>query len=198
MRTVGVDLAGVESRDTGLCLLNGSYVKTLTVHYDDEIVSTILSFKPQVVAIDAPLALPLGKTLNSKGCIRDCDRELWRMGIRFFPINFAGMRKLTQRGIRLKQLLESKGLLVIETYPGGAQDILKLPRSKLNPEGLRLMLKNMFNLHGSIDSKLSVHELDAITCAVVGKLYLEGNALEIGNPKEILMILPKRSGDLIV
>jgi len=194
MRVVGIDLAGVESRITGLCLLRDNYVETLTVHSDDEIVSATVSFKPQIVAIDAPLALPLGKGLGSKGCIRSCDRELWRMGIRFFPINFAGMRKLTERGIRLRLILESGGLKVIETYPGGAQDILKLPRSKSDPEGLRLMLKNVFKLYGSIDFKLSTHELDAITCAVVGKLHLEGRTLEIGDPKEILMVLPKPGG----
>lgn len=197
MRVVGIDLAGVESRDTGICLLRGSYVETLIVRRDDEIISTTISFNPQIVAIDAPLALPLGKTLNSKECIRSCDRELQRMGIRFFPINFAGMRKLTERGIRLRAILESRGLKVVETYPGGAQDILKLPRSKSDPEMLRLMLKNRFSLYGSIDLKLSIHELDAITCAVTGRLYLEGKALEIGDPREILMILPKPGGLIV-
>ncbi len=197
MRVVGIDLAGVESRDTGICLLRGSHVETLIVRHDDEIILTTVSFNPQIVAIDAPLALPLGKTLDSKECIRNCDRELRRMGIRFFPINFAGMRKLTERGIRLRIILESRGLRVVETYPGGAQDILKLPRSKSDPERLRLMLKNRFSLYGSIDLKLSAHELDAITCAVTGRLYLEGKALEIGDPREVLMILPK-PGDLIV
>jgi predicted nuclease with RNAse H fold len=197
MRAVGIDLAGVESRATGLCLLRDRYVKTLTVYHDDEIVSATVSFNPQIVAIDAPLALPLGKGLNSKGCVRSCDRELWRMGIRFFPINFAGMRRLTERGIRLRLILESRGLKVIETYPGGAQDMLKLPRSRYDPEGLRIMLRKMFKLYGSIDFKLSTHELDAITCAVIGRLHLEGKTLEIGDPKEILMVLPK-PGDLIV
>ena len=33
-------------------------------------------------------------------------------------------------------------------------------------------------------------ELDAVTCALVGKLYLDKDYLPIGNPKEVLMILP--------
>ncbi len=34
-------------------------------------------------------------------------------------------------------------------------------------------------------------ELDAVTSALVGKMYLEGDYLAIGDPEEVLMILPK-------
>jgi hypothetical protein len=40
------------------------------------------------------------------------------------------MRKLTSRGIRLREILEAKGFCVIEVYPGGAQDVLGLARKQ--------------------------------------------------------------------
>ena len=37
---------------------------------------------------------------------------------------------------------------------------------------------------------MSDHELDAVTCAYVGKLFLEGKAVIYGNPKDGI-IMPK-------
>lgn len=189
---MGVDLASMESRETGICILRGVYVKTMTVHGDGEILNLALLEKPHVIAIDAPLSLPKGKTLDSRGCVRECDRELLRMGIRFFPLNFKWMRQLTMRGMKLRAELTGMGFRVIETYPGGAQQILGIPRVKRGREELRRKLVEMFNLSGDIlERRLSPHELDAVTCAIVGKLYLEGEYIAIGDPSEMLMILPK-------
>jgi len=190
--SIGIDLAGVPSRPTGICILSQKVVKTMIVFKNEEILSIVSIKKPDIIAIDAPLALPKGKNLDSKKCIRECDRALWRMGIKFFPINFGGMRKLTLRGIELRKKLESLGYLVIETYPGAVQDLLGLPRAKKDAERLRRGLIDMFNLKGDILNKpLSHHELDAITCAIVGRLYIEGRYLALGDPDEILMILPR-------
>jgi len=114
------------------------------------------------------------------------------MGIKFFPLNFKWMKNLTERGIRLRRILTDMGFNVIETYPGGAQQILGLPRVKKGKEYLRLKLKEIFDLNGDINNeKLTPHEIDAVTCAVVGRLYLEGNYIAIGDPDEMVMILPK-------
>ena len=45
-----------------------------------------------------------------------------------------------------------------------------------------------------MEKRLNPHELDAVTCAIVGKLYLEGEFIAIGDPSEMLMILPKPRG----
>ena len=187
---MGIDLAGVENRPTGLCILIDNVVKVSLVYTDDEIILEALRERPDIIAIDAPLALPKGKTLNSKNCIRKCDRALRKMGIKFFPINFGGMRKLTIRGINLRAKLSSLGFKVIETYPGAAQEILGLPRAKKDFEALRRGLIEMFNLKGDIAKRISQHEIDAVTCAIVGRLYLEGKYIALGDPEEILMILP--------
>jgi predicted nuclease with RNAse H fold len=99
------------------------------------------------------------------------------------------MRKLTERGIKLRKILEDEGIKIIETYPGAIQDILKIPRKNKGKERLMLGLRK-FGLKG-LKKRMSNHELDAATCALLGKMYLEGNYIAIGDPEEILMILPK-------
>ena len=41
-----------------------------------------------------------------------------------------------------------------------------------------------------LSSKMSHHELDAVTCAYVGKLFLEGKAVVYGAPNEGI-VMPK-------
>ena len=101
------------------------------------------------------------------------------------------MRLLADRGIRLKNKLEKMGLKVIETYPGGAQDILGIPRKNKGLEKLTEGLRNA-GVQGLKDG-LSGDELDAVTCALVGIMYLQDRYLAIGNPAEGLMYLPARS-----
>jgi len=139
-RVIGVDLAGSENRPTGLCFLRGKMVKTKLVYGDEEISKEVTEFKPSLVAIDAPLSFP--KDMNSKYLVRRCDKELRKLGIRFFSINLAGMRRLTERGIRLKLEFERKGFEVIETYPGAFYDIMGLPRPK-NSDLIERVLKSL-------------------------------------------------------
>lgn len=189
---VGIDLAGVETRPTGFCVLDGMDANTCLVYTDSEVVEKTLNAKPKVVAIDAPLALPKGrKSLKRRSKIhfRQCDKELMRMKIKFFPITIGPMRKLTERGIKLKKLLENRGLKVVETYPGAAQDILKIPRKQNGLMDLMRGLKKL-GIRG-LNDKMNGDELDAVTCALVGKMYLENRSLAIGDPEEVLMILPK-------
>jgi predicted nuclease with RNAse H fold len=190
---VGIDLAGSEKRPSGFCILDEKLnVKTSLIYTDKEILEEIRKIKPRVVAIDAPLALPKGrKSLKKKSKIhlRECDKKLLEMKIKFFPITLGPMRKLTERGIKLRKILEDEGIKIIETYPGAIQDILKIPRKNKGKERLMLGLRK-FGLKG-LKKRMSNHELDAATCALLGKMYLEGNYIAIGDPEEILMILPK-------
>ena len=188
MKAVGIDLAGVETRPTGFCVLDGSLNADACLLYTDkEIIEAVIKAESDVVAVDAPLALPKGREsleIRNDVHLRECDRQLIRMGIRFFPLTLGPMRKLTERGIRLKKVLEKRNLKVIETYPGAAQDILKIKR-KSNLEELRIGLKKL-GIKG-LDDK-NGDELDATTCALVGKMYLEGKYLAIEDEKEILMV----------
>jgi uncharacterized protein len=88
------------------------------------------------------------------------------------------MRKLTSRGIYLKSVLTAENLRVIEAYPGGAQDVLGIPRKQHGVEKLKEGLEKL-GIKG-LNSQMSHHELDAVTCAYVGKLLLDGKAVIYG------------------
>jgi len=191
MRVVGIDLAGVETRPTGFCIMEGMKVKTSLLYTDKEIIQEVKKAKPKIVAIDAPLSLPKGrKSIEEKSHIhlRECDRELLKRRIKFFPITLGPMRKLTKRGISLKQKLEEEGFKAIEVYPGGAQDILKIPRKQRGLEKLTLGLRKL-KIKG-LTKRMSDHELDAVTCAFVGKLFLEGKTETFGDPVKGI-VMPK-------
>lgn len=146
---------------------------------------------PLVVAIDAPLCLPPGrKSIEERTGthLRESDRELLKMGIKLFPITLGPMRKLTQRGIQLRNILEAKNLVVIEAYPGGAQDVLGIPRKQRGIENLFSGLEKL-GIKG-LSSGLSDHELDAATCAYVGKLFVEGRSIAYGAPGQVI-VMPK-------
>lgn len=198
MKVIGIDLAGVETKPTGFCVLDEKLnAEVCIVYKDKKIVQKVLEMKPEVVAVDAPLALPKGrKSLEKRSDVhlRECDKQLLRMGIKFFPITLGPMRKLTRRGLKLRKTLERKGFKVIETYPGAAQDILKIPRKRRGVEKLKNSLIKI-GITG-IENCRNADELDAVTCALVGKMYLEKNYLAIGDAKEILMILPKLNFDV--
>jgi predicted nuclease with RNAse H fold len=199
MHIIGLDLAGVEKRPSGFCILNEKLeAKTFLLYNDKEILHWVNLLKPNIISVDAPLALPKNRcclkdscSCKNKGHLRECDKMLLKMGIKFFPLTLGAMRTLTLRGLRLKSLIEENGFKIIETYPGAAQDLLGIPRKKLGIEPLRNALIKL-GVKGDITKKeITDHELDALTCALTGKMYLEGDYLALGDPNEILMILPK-------
>jgi len=192
---LGVDLAGSSNRPTGLCSLReDGLCETWVVYRDEEIVDAATRHRPAVVAVDAPLGIPRGRrSLDEREPIhfRECDLELRRRGIRFFPITIGPMRSLTKRGIWLKGALEELGLEVVEVFPGGAQDILGLPRKQHNLRRLIRGLKKL-GLRGLKDG-ISGDEVDAVTCALTGLLYLRGEYDALGDRDEGQIIMPKPS-----
>lgn len=192
MLVLGVDLAGSEKRNTGICIMDDQLnAETFIVHTDEEILKVIEEVKPQIVAIDAPLTLPHGrKSLKRRENVhlRECDRKLLEMGIKFFPVTLGPMRKLTERGIKLKDKIEKMGYKVIEVYPGGAQDLLGIPRKSKGVETLRNGLLKL-GIKG-IREKASADELDAVTAAYVAILYLKGETLQLSG-KDGTIVMPK-------
>jgi predicted nuclease with RNAse H fold len=192
MKIIGIDLAGSEKRNTGICILDENLnAKSFILKKDKEILDLVKREKPDLIAIDAPLTLPRGrKSIKKKSNIhfRNCDKELFKLGIKFFPITLGPMRMLTERGIKIRKILEKK-YKVIEVYPGATQDILKIPRKQ---KGLRKLLNGLKKLGIKIErKKLNGDELDAITAAYTGYLFLKGKAIEIGNKNEGTIIIPK-------
>jgi hypothetical protein len=163
--------------------------ETSPVYSDKEVLKRIEESRPEIVAIDAPLSLPAGReSIEQRTTVhlRECDKELLRKGIKFFPVTLGPMRKLTSRGILLRKTLENEGFRVIEVYPGGAQDVLGIPRKQRGLDRLRAGLKKA-GVRG-LSSQMSDHELDAVTCALVGKLHLEGKSVTYGTFNQAIIM----------
>jgi predicted nuclease with RNAse H fold len=189
---IGLDLAGSPKRPTGFCLLRGLRVETKDLFSDDEILAAIVEAHPDLVAIDAPLHLPPGRSSiheRNNSHYRPCDLELRRRKIPFFPITLGPMRGLTERGMRLRAELEGKGIRTVEMYPGGAQDVWGIPRAARDRKGLRRGLVKL-GLKGLL-TESSDHELDAATGALVGRLFLQGRAEVYGDFDSGAIIMPR-------
>jgi len=185
---VGIDLAGSPRRPTGVCVLQGMKARTRVLFSDEEILHSIDEANPDIVPIDAPLSLPKGrKTIHDRSGehFRECDRELQRRGIRFFPITLGPMRMLTERGMSLKTKIETMGYRAVECFPGGAQDVWGIPRQHKNLGGLRKGLKRL-GVKGLSDGATG-DELDAVTAAVAGLWLLLGKGEMLGGKEGILM-----------
>lgn len=184
MRALGIDLTGSEKRPSGIALLeNYSVSYTHRVKRDDDIISLAVASNADVISIDSPLSLPE----DSKKIYRDCELVLKRRGIGVYWCLLPSMKALTMRGIRLAtrlRLLRLHQQCVIESYPGAAQDLLGVPRKNKGLDALRAGLQK-YGVSGDLD--VSHDELDAVTAAVVGILYLRGEYEALG-----CLIIPKK------
>ncbi|MGC8924261.1 MAG: DUF429 domain-containing protein [Candidatus Micrarchaeia archaeon] len=173
---LGIDLAGSNRRDTGVSTLCGKkFVYIGKVKTDDEIMNIIKKFRPVLVAVDAPLTLPKGrKDIDDKNGVhfRECDLELRRLGIRFFPITIGPMRMLVKRGIRLKKIIEKLGIRVVEVFPGASYDIFGIDRK--NREKIVLRFRKMRYVFDK--RKYTQDELDGMCCAITGQMVLSKKA----------------------
>jgi predicted nuclease with RNAse H fold len=185
---VGVDLAGSPRRPTGICVLRSLKAQTHIAFSDEEILQRVYQSRPDLVAIDAPLSLPNGrKTIHDRSGehFRECDRELQRRGIRFFPITLGPMRLLTERGLALKEKIETMGYRVVECYPGAAQDVWGIPRQHRDLRGLLAGLKKL-GVKGLTEETTS-DELDAVTGALAGRWFQLGRGEMLGGKEGIII-----------
>lgn len=183
MRVVGIDLTGSQDKRSGVaCLDDDDCVLTVRLKSDLDIEAFVLDMAPDLVSIDSPLSLPE----NPGKIYRDCELELKRRGIGVYWCLLPSMKALTMRGISLCARLRSKNIPVIESYPGAAQDILNIPRKNKGVEKLASALAE-YGIVGNLD--VTHDELDAVTAAIVGALYLKGEYEALG-----CLILPKKPG----
>ncbi|MBY5530210.1 DUF429 domain-containing protein [Rhizobium leguminosarum bv. viciae] len=195
---VGIDLTGSEAKGSGWSLLQGSEAECRLVFTDADLIAQTLAAKPDVVSIDSPLSLPFGRIAvedsdpgrDEYGIMRRCERELKRRGVNVYPCLLPSMQKLTARGIRLANTLRQLGVPVIESYPGAAQDIMRIPRKGAGIEWLKLGL-GRFGIRGSyLEENVSHDELDAITSALVGSFHLANLTEALGDSDEAPLIIP--------
>ncbi len=191
-KVVGIDLAGSPNRNTGICTLKRDHITFCAIlHTDREIINYVEKENPTLIAVDAPLNLPPGrKSLEDRNAehFRPCDRELLKRGIPFFPITLGPMRLLTKRGIRLKRAFSRRGYVVIEVYPGAAQDIWHTGRKQ---DGLSKLRKGLEKLGvKGLNEKMDGDELDAVTAALVGQFFLRRKAEVLGDFKHGAIVIP--------
>jgi uncharacterized protein YprB with RNaseH-like and TPR domain/predicted nuclease with RNAse H fold len=197
-KVVGIDLRASEERPTGWALLKGDLAETRLIKTDKELIQKTVEEAPDVISIDSPLGIPLGRCCTEESCpcraegiLRECERILWRRGVRVYPCLLPSMRKLTERGMRLARAFRKRGYTVIESYPGAAQDILRIPRKRSSLEDLAKGLE-AFGIRGAYLSQSCSHdELDAMTSAVVGYFFLTGEYEALGDRREECLIVPK-------
>lgn len=174
IKVIGIDLTGSENRPSGVATLyDGGRVVTARLHTDTEIIHWCWDNKADIISIDSPLSLPEDPTK----IYRQCELELKRRHIGVYWCLLPSMKALTHRGISLAEKLREQGFKVIESYPGAAQDILDIPRKKKGTAVLAAAL-SAYGVKG--DLKISHDELDAITAAIVGQLYLAGRTEQLG------------------
>jgi uncharacterized protein len=193
---LGVDLAGSPRRTTGCCLLvAGAPARCSVVHTDDELRDLVRAVRPALIIVDAPLSIPRGRsTIEDRNGphLRECDRELLRHHIPFFPITLGPMRMLTERGMRLATEFRTAGYEVVEGYPGASQDLLGIPRKSAGLPAVRRGLRRLGLRWERSAPGLTHDELDAMTIAWVGREHLGGRSWVIGDPHEGTMVLPRR------
>jgi uncharacterized protein len=198
---VGIDLAGVEYRETGVAIVRGGRLERLVSAGDDaEILALALAAgRYGTVAINAPLTRPIGRCCLDDDCrcrtdpgtrSRQLERELGRMGIP--TLATALLKVLARRGERIAAALVELGYQPLEVYPFATLRLLGLPcQGKKTPAGRRRIhraLKTM--VPGLNHPRASEHQLDSVVCALTAMLWRQGRTRTVGRPDEGLMVIP--------
>lgn len=199
----GIDLVASENKESGFCLLYGNHAQTFRIKSDDDMIDLIRRSQAKLVSIDSPLSLPSGRSTvwdddpmrAQYGITRECERTLKKRGISSYPCLIPSMQGLTLRGMGLARKLREHGIPVIESYPGAAQDIMKIPRKQAGLPYLTEGLRD-FGITGDfLRVQVSHDELDAITSAIVGLFFWTGKFEPLGNADEDYLIIPSLEAD---
>lgn len=206
MRFLGLDLTSSESKPTAAVAIEDK-LKVIFCGYlgdDDAVINTVNSQSPDIVAIDAPLALPLGLHCLEESCpcpppsaLRSAELELRKLGIGLFITNKKTIiKKMVKRGIKLKSQLSQLGYTVLEVYPYATKRVLwgqKIPK-KSTPEGLTYLKETLAELLPNIGpflSGLTHDKADAALAAYTAYLYHQGKAKLIGSEADGQICIPR-------
>lgn len=181
MKSYGIDLAGKAENPSGFARLVGRRFDTELLYTDEEIIGICTRERPRVVAIDSPLSTP------RRGSLRAADRRLIERGLRVFPPTFAGMRSLTERGIRIAAELQKRNLEVIEIHPRSSGLVL------FGSSDRRFWVKSIQKKGWRIKPGTSEHEVDAALAALTGALYLRKKTEAVGEKAGGTIIIPIKS-----
>ena len=205
----GIDLTSTENKPSACSGLGGKLQPVYLgfVPKDRDVMAILDFYSPQVIAIDAPLSLPLElhsleenpshqATSPPKG--RVCERKLAALGISCYPTTKKTFIKpLIYRGIQLKNKLAQMGFKVIEVYPYASKVRLfgkPVPR-KNTSQGIALLKEHLTNLLPALEPYLGIfnHDLcDAAIAAYTAFLYCQNMVDALGNEEEGLIFIPHK------
>lgn len=181
---IGLDLAGNETNPTGWAKMKGQRVTARELYGDNEIIRLTAECNPALVAIDAPLNMP------RFGATREADREMQRRGYPVLPPLFPSMKALTQRAVKIAERLRKLRFSVIEVHPTSTRRALEIPMKdwrKIQTIFVAMGLRGDHQVRA-----LTPHEIDAVTAALTGLLYLQGRTELIGDEDEGRIVVPTR------
>lgn len=207
---LGIDLTSTEAKPSACLGLDSKaqlvYLGFLTRNRD--IVALMNFYSPQVIAIDAPLSLPLGLCCLEESCPckpkfprknRQCDQELRQRGIPCYPTSKKTFCKdLIYRGIELKTSIGcevKQAEQVIEVYPFASKVRLfgkTIPR-KTTKQGMSFLKGKLGEILPSLRPYLDMfdHDLcDAAVAAYTALLYHQNRVAALGNNEEGLIFIP--------
>lgn len=203
---VGIDLAGVEHRETGVAILRDGRLELLTSAGTDVEVMRLATSAGRwaTLAINAPLTRPLGRCCLDDECpcrhdpgtrSRQLERELARMGIP--TLATALIKVLARRGRRISLALRVAGFDPLEVYPYATLRLLGLPsEGKRTPASRRKIHRALKPLVPGLNHpKASEHQLDAVVCALTAQLWRQGRTRTVGLADEGFMVIPDVSID---
>jgi predicted nuclease with RNAse H fold len=206
----GIDLTSTEAKPSACLGLDGNlqliYLGFLTENRD--IVALLNFYSPQVIAIDAPLSLPLGLCCLEESCPckpkfprknRQCDQELRQHGIPCYPTSKKTfIKSLIYRGIELKTSIGrevKQAGQIIEVYPFASNVRLfgKIMPRKTTKQGINFLRYKLDGILPDLKPYLDMfnHDLcDAAVAAYTALLYHQNRVKALGNSKEGLLFIP--------
>ena len=207
---LGIDLTSTEAKPSACLGLDSKsqlvYLGFLTKNSD--ILALVNFYSPEVIAIDAPLSLPLGLCCLEESCPckpkfprknRQCDQELRQQGIPCYPTSKKTFIKdLIYRGIELKTSIGrevKQAGQVIEIYPFASKVRLfgkTLPR-KTTKQGMSFLRDKLEDILPGLKPYVDMldHDLcDAAVAAYTALLYHQNKVDALGTSEEGLIFIP--------
>ena len=209
MLILGVDLRASSKRSSTVVALNdeSNVVFFDSFDHDPELQEMVDSYKPDLIAIGAPLGLPGGLCCLETSCCcrfsnpqnkgRQSEIDLARLGISCFFTNKGSIiRDLIYRSIELNKHLSKMGYEVIEVYPHATKVLLFGDNAppKNSPDSVTFLKEKLTPLVPGLDLHLDGMDrntCDAVLNAYTAVLHWGGKTDMVGTEEEGMVILPK-------
>lgn len=188
---VGLDLAANPANASALAVLDGrAFVALGEAAADDALVAAVQEHRADVVAVDAPLTPPDGRSGTYAN--RAAERALRAAGYPALPPSRLG--SLTFRGIALARRLRAAGLDVVEVFPRAT--LMRLGHryggAKQDAREVAAARDFLARHVAGLPPLASDHAVDAVAAALTGALHLAGETEALGDQAEGVVVVPRR------